>query len=979
LSMKALQHPTGTRILLALLLWMMAGPPAPCNLAAGAETDFSLVPREAWITDFEARLAVARLLAYRDDQLAESAFQYGVLLSERPHDPRVPLEYAEVLVRMRDDEGAIGSLQSLLEQDPGHPVALTALARVYVRQEDYERAAGLMHRLIRLDPRSPDLLMEMADLEAALGHAKNCRDLYQRALSHAQDPEEMSLRLADRMNLWGDFYRSEALYRAFLARHPNDPAVLLKLARLLVSSQRYEEAEGLYRGLLAIESSEGEALLGLARLKLMEKDFEASLHLVERSLERNPESPEGLLLQGEVLFQAGRLSDALRVFRHLIEKDRLRGEALKGLGKAHLGANEEKQAREAFEAAARIRPRDVEVLYHLAGKRETPSREFLDSLSREPPMRLVEWGRTYALYGHNRAAITCFERCLQQDPECFPARMALAEMLGVDHQYERAIEAFRELGREFPDNSKILISQARVLGWSKRYDESVALYEKVHELNPADPLPRIEAARTAVWGKSMERAQSLYRATWETPVDSRILTSLPRMTMPAEKGEGWLRRVRDACEDEVPFNGYELLAESLSALRPRLSPEDAHQMEKMLADFLPQYRIQKSAFLESEAKLQVWNKRFATSMKTYEELMEFRPGNEEALFDYAQGQCALGLCDGEGKAYAKLLGMDPLHSLAGTGLESQGRRTRPSLGLNHSLWEEEGRGELSQIVRHRTDATVEFPLLCQYHLKFVGHRWVEDPKQRGDEREAYGGSIEAEGVLSPAIRAALGYTRKDYRDPALQDKNLGHGRLWINLQDYAQLGLGYERADELYNEFGIRQGVQSDQWWVGMSSQLTRQLEVKAEGRAIRYTDDNDGSWFTLKAGYAFTDHPGIFKITAAGEYRDTKHGNIYHYRGAELADITHPYWTPEDYYGATLTVEWYHDLSSLFMCGSELHFYDIRFSFGTDSEQNPAVRLEAEWHYEFQNRWTVSLKGLIHRSEEWDANGLSLNIQYRF
>jgi len=274
---------------------------------------------------------------------------------------------------------------------------------------------------------------------------------------------------------------------------------------------------------------------------------------------------------------------------------------------------------------------------------------------------------------------------------------------------------------------------------------------------------------------------------------------------------------------------------------------------------------------------------------------------------------------------------------------------------------------------------VDIPILCQYHLRVTGHRWVEDPTERGGDREAYGGSIEAEGILNPAVRAALGYTRKDYRDEALEDKNLGYGRLWINLKDYARLGLGYERTDELYNDFGIRQGIQADQWWAGLSSHLTRRLEVEAEGRAIRYTDDNDGSRITLKAGYAFTDHPRIFKITGTGEYRDTKHGNVYHYRGAELVDITHPYWTPEDYYGATLTLEWYHDVSSLFVCGSELHFYDVRLSFGTDTEHNPAVRLEAEWHYEFRDRWTVNLKGLLHSSEEWDANGLWMTLQYRF
>ena len=53
---------------------------------------------------------------------------------------------------------------------------------------------------------------------------------------------------------------------------------------------------------------------------------------------------------------------------------------------------------------------------------------------------------------------------------------------------------------------------------------------------------------------------------------------------------------------------------------------------------------------------------------------------------------------------------------------------------------------------------------------------------------------------------------------------------------------------------------------------------------------------------------------------------------------MTHPYWTPQDWLGGALVVEWYHDLSKLFFCGGQLNYYDLRLSLGTDTENNPSV-----------------------------------------
>ena len=94
---------------------------------------------------------------------------------------------------------------------------------------------------------------------------------------------------------------------------------------------------------------------------------------------------------------------------------------------------------------------------------------------------------------------------------------------------------------------------------------------------------------------------------------------------------------------------------------------------------------------------------------------------------------------------------------------------------------------------------------------------------------------------------------------------------------------------------------------------------------------------------------------------------------------MVHPYWTPQDYLGGALILEWEHDLSEEFQCGEERHVYNIRLVLGQDSEDNSSVRLEAEWLYEFRDQWELTVSGLIHRSREWDAHGLWTGVRRSF
>jgi len=789
------------------------------------------------------------------------------------------------------------------------------------------------------------------------------------------------LRFADRMSGWGDFYEAERIYREHLGRHGQDNAVTLKLALALVSSERYEEAEGLYRLLLLTAPDNKRILLYQAALRQMRKDFAGALGTVERFLAGAPGDPEGMRLKAEALEGLGRHREALEAYGKAAGDDKIR--LLIAQGKIYRKLGDEGEARRFFEEALGLAPRDVEARFHAAWTK-VRDKDFLRSLlaATERPAERTAWAGLYATHGFYDQAILLYQDALRRDPDYFPARIGLAETTGMDQRWDESVRLYEGLAAEFPGNSKIAIGLARVLGWARRYGESIDRYEAVRRMNPRDPVPQRERARVALWAKRHEESLAAYRAMLAPAVDAMLLERLSSLAAwgkksPLAEAYGWSEAKAGAGSI---YGGYEAFAAQIEDSGRTFTAEHRREAATILAELLPAYEIQKGAFLEMEAKQLTWDRRYARALEGYGKLVGFEPGNEEALFDLAQVHCALGLCDGEAAWYGRLLEIDPLHWLARRALEKQRIRQSPAVGVFQSYWKENGRGDLAQITRHRTDLTMEIPFGGRYRLTLTGHHWTEHPQHTGSRYAADGFTMAVGGALNSYWRGEGAWTHKAYRDRQLEDRDSGYGRLWFNVRDALTLGVGYERTDEIANYFGIKRGSQAVNWWLSASSNLSRGLEVNGRARYLSYNDGNDGQHFSLGAGYAFTDHPGVFKVILSGDYRDTRVQNRFEYDGSgTVTDIAYPYWTPRNVLSGEVTFEWRHDLSRLFFCGSDLHFYDLRLSVGAESTGNPSVRLEGEWQYEFYRHWTVGLKGMIHRSREWDADGLWAAVNYRF
>lgn len=959
----------------------------------GRENFFSV---DGVISDTDARLALARLLSCNPETLDAAGVEYLRVIGEAPDRYDIRIE----------------------------------LADVWIRQEQYDKAAAELSQVLTMSQAHTGAMVKLAQIEAAQGHAKACRRLFEKALtispttdSPTTDP--ILLSYTEAMNLWGDFYRIETIYRNHLNQYPNGDDIRLKLANLLVSAQQYESAEGLYASLRYRGYSDPDIVLALAKLNVEKKDFVVALAEIEKLL--NPISAiqaapikvsntaecrismlpmtlvpaaapvevsntagvhvaRALALKADIFYRQRRYAEAVPVFTALTILPDFAAAGWTGLGKCHRQLAEsdsahQAPARNAFAQALALAPDSAQVKYEQSENVLNDSYvDALMTIATASPMKVVVWAGLYTENGHPEIAIRLYRKILDADPECFPARLGLAENLAFSGQYSESLNLFESLSNDFPGNSKIMVSWARVQSWNKNYDAAIETYDNIRaasiSLGFNDPLPVRESARVAVWAKRMDSAMQRYRSLLIPRLDVCLAGALKSLTVRDPALEPLWRHVQDQADNGSVYTGYEYVVDQISEFR---STADVAALEALRIELLPVYRIQKWAVLESTAKWLAWNKRFVPAMEAYKSLLSFEPGNQEALFDDAQVKCAIGLCDKEAELYQTLMTHDPTNVMARRALERQQIRQNPIAGIKARLWDEAGYGVLSQISRRQMDAFADLPIRGRYHLRAELNHWLESPKSDAPSQNAYGHTLEAGGVINSWLEGQLRWTHKTYTENDLGQTDTGLASISLNFRNLAKVRLSFERTDEIANEFALNQATQADHWKIDVASNLTRKLEAGAKAEYLNYSDDNTGQMVSAFAGYAFTDHPRIFKTILTQTYRNTANNNIFSYDNGVLLNIIHPYWAPKDIWESAVTLEWYHDLSYELFCGAPLHYYDIRTSCGTDSQNNNMARLEADWHNEFSDHWAFALKAMIHWSREWNANGFWGELQYQF
>jgi tetratricopeptide (TPR) repeat protein len=137
--------------------------------------------------------------------------------------------------------------------------------------------------------------------------------------------------------------------------------------------------------------------------------------------------------------------------------------------------------------------------------------------------------RGWVLEGMNKhkAALDEYHKALELDPESFPVRLRIAEMLVADHQPQEALPYLEQLYRQAPDDPLVQarLGMCRVL--QNRAGEPRRLMEAAAVWLPNDPTLQISLARLDLQeGRAAEAERRLRAVIQADPADAEALHTL---------------------------------------------------------------------------------------------------------------------------------------------------------------------------------------------------------------------------------------------------------------------------------------------------------------------------------------------------------------------------------------------------------------------------------------------------------------------
>lgn len=872
----------------------------------------------------------------------------------------------------QESEVALPLLAELNNLSPGDDLIAIELARAYSRRGDYTRVVPTLERVLARTSKDDKLKWDAADLFLAIGHFRQASKLYAEVVSANPSDDTLSLSYADRMSSWGAFDEAARRYRKYLEKSPNHRLTMLKLARCLASSEQTEEAEAVYRTMLAQRSDDDEAFYGLVSLKLLEGNETAAQNLISASGSSILSTPESLSVRGDVAVERKDFEAALGYFQELEKSPAFEQSARNKRAQTLAKAGKVSEARNLYIQTAEKFPKDIESRFYIERNGKELSDNFVTRLTSNPeimPVDLLEWGRLSIKAGDTRTALRFYEEAAKRDPDFIPVKMAFAELLGVENQYDKSIDVYKMLLTDFPGSTKIRTEHARTLAFAGRYKEGIAEFERINHDFPMNRVSIREAARVAFWGKRVDQGTKLYKSLLVPSVDQTLSKRL------TEIGES----STFSQNDSPSIEGFERALSELEKAPHRPTDTARNNVAVILGSLYGEYRLQKEVSLELASKTALWNRRPRDARRALDELVAFEPGNKEAIFDLAQVSCAQDDLSDSKACYDRLLSLAPLHKIAPEARERLADRRAPAFLSSAYARSENGRGELARFSRSLFTAGFETPVSDSTTFAVLANYAREVPHDKRRSYDSLGPTLDTTTRFNNSLKANAHWTYRSYEDDEFDARHTGAATVWYSYADWVELSAGYERSDEIYNRFGLEDGIQSDAVWFALDGKLTRSTEYRLSVRQLWYTDSNDRQILSFDIAEALTEQPRTLKIGFRGEYHDTSEENVFIAGPSGVEDIVHPYWTPKQYGSGFLTIEWFHELAEILFCHQRRHYYRLRTEPFMATDGNVGAELSAEWMIELENRLGFGARGSLQRSQLYDAEQGLFFVRYAF
>lgn len=314
-------------------------------LGKGDNAKATAIAREAVNIDSKNLSALdllgSTLMANNDNEGALGTYQ--TLANLYPTQPEPRLKLAQIQIAMKQVEDARDSLQQALKLDPNHSDAQFALGELDIQAARYDSALAIAKRLQQQHPRSPTGPVLEGDTASARKQYAAAIDAFQRA--HKLAPSLITLVRLDRaLASAGRGQESVGLVSAWVANHPQDPSARLYLAERLTSTGQFKLAANHY--LYLNQQSPGNlVVLNNLAWTLAEIKDKRALSFAEQALKLKPDNSAVMDTLGWLLVQQGDTERGVKLLQQALSRAPNAGEIQYHLAAAFVKAGEPERAR----------------------------------------------------------------------------------------------------------------------------------------------------------------------------------------------------------------------------------------------------------------------------------------------------------------------------------------------------------------------------------------------------------------------------------------------------------------------------------------------------------------------------------------------------------------------------------------------------------------------------------------------------------
>ncbi len=479
-------------------------------------------------TNYKARIDLGNLLL-AGGKIDDAQAQANAVMAAQPNNPDVHAMLGAIAAKRGQKDQALNELHRALELDPNRAAFHEDLA--LLQAGDPTKTSSVedeLKKAVALDPKSVNAKLLLAAFYAKSSRWQEAEKTSWDAV--ATDPKSLSAResLTRIILKQGDQPRAEQVLRQASKDLADDPQGVRILADYYAGSGQMDKAKAEFASLSTKYPKNISVQKGYIRVLLEVKDYATAQKVVTELMKKNAKDPEVAGLNGIVLLNNGKASDAVNALQNAV-KDSPKDAFLQyWLGRAALAKGDIDLAEKSLRQAADLNPSrldaeeelariaaqrgDMNLLSDVADKtiaaaprfpggyvwrslvevsRNSPDKAEADlktamSVAPQSPQAYLELGKIRFTQKRFPEGVALLEQALQYDPNSVVAVRLLVSYDLYQKQPDKALARLNAQIDKSPKNSGLYDLLAQLQIQNKNLDQAAATAQKAIQLNPND-------------------------------------------------------------------------------------------------------------------------------------------------------------------------------------------------------------------------------------------------------------------------------------------------------------------------------------------------------------------------------------------------------------------------------------------------------------------------------------------------------------